>query len=319
MYNQKENKHARLQWVDIARGIALLAMVLYHFTWDLSHFAIIAPQTATSGGWMVFARLIASSFLFLVGFSLFLSHRNGIRWKAFLKRFFIIAGAALLVSVATYFIAPQSYVYFGILHEIALTSLVGLLFLRTPVFINILVILLIAVFSVLMHSGIEVGGGFLAFFQQPAFSWTGLNLAPRPAADYVPFIPWFAMGLSGLTVARIMNHFNILSWLQGGIRPNWLNTSLKWLGQHTLITYLVHQPVLFGIVYLWVAVFPGVTRPQMENACVMSCSADNENWCRNYCGCVFDGIQNRRLLGALRSGELPLQAPVMQDIIMQCQ
>lgn len=323
MYNQAERSGAfspRLQWVDIARGIALIAMVVYHFTWDLSFFGLIAPQTSVTGGWAIFARMIAVAFLFLTGFSLFLANRNGIRWKAFFKRFIIIVGAALLISVATYFTNPQAYVYFGILHEIALTSLVGLLFLRTPILINILVIIFILTLGVFLHSGMGDMAGALAFFQRPVFSWTGLNFFPRPAADFVPFIPWFAAGLSGITVARILSCFHWLKWLQNGIHPLWLNKTMQWLGRHTLIIYLLHQPLLYGAVFLFVSAFPDATRVQMEESCVASCADENGVLeCRRYCGCVFDEIQNRNLLGDLRAGKIAPDSSVLQSVIMQCQ
>jgi uncharacterized membrane protein len=63
----------RLTRIDIARGVALIAMAIYHFGWDLEFFGYMAPATTAHGGWKLFARCIASSFLFLVGFSLVLA------------------------------------------------------------------------------------------------------------------------------------------------------------------------------------------------------------------------------------------------------
>ena len=60
----------RIEAIDLARGIALVAMAVYHFTWDLEFFGYLEPRTTAVGGWKLFARVIASSFLFLVGVSL---------------------------------------------------------------------------------------------------------------------------------------------------------------------------------------------------------------------------------------------------------
>src|SRR5262245_16975266 len=96
----------RIEAIDLARGAALVAMALYHFTWDLEFFRYADAGMTAQGGWKLFARCIASSFLFLVGVSLVLAHGKGIRWSRFLRRLGMVAGAALAISVVTYFAVP---------------------------------------------------------------------------------------------------------------------------------------------------------------------------------------------------------------------
>src|SRR5215203_855249 len=122
----------RIEAVDAARGAALLAMAVYHFSWDLSFFQLIDTPVGTDPAWMWFARCIAGSFLFLVGVSLVLGHGSGVRWRPFLKRLAIVAAAAAAITIATYFAFPQSYIFFGILHCVALSSVLALPFLRPP-------------------------------------------------------------------------------------------------------------------------------------------------------------------------------------------
>ena len=59
----------RIALVDAARGVAILAMVVYHFTWDLSLQGLVRVNPTIDPAWMWFARLIAGSFLALVGVS----------------------------------------------------------------------------------------------------------------------------------------------------------------------------------------------------------------------------------------------------------
>src|SRR4051812_6361479 len=122
----------RIEAVDAARGAALLAMAVYHFSWDLSFFQLIDTPVGTDPAWKWFARAIAGSFLFLVGVSLVLGHGERIRWRAFIRRVAMIAAAAAAVTVVTYFAFPGSYIFFGILHCIALSSGLGMPFLRLP-------------------------------------------------------------------------------------------------------------------------------------------------------------------------------------------
>ena len=77
-----------------ARGLAIAAMAVFHFAWDLEFFGYAPVGMTRETGWMLFARAIASSFLFLVGVSLFLAHGGGLRRASFLKRFAMVAGAA---------------------------------------------------------------------------------------------------------------------------------------------------------------------------------------------------------------------------------
>ena len=76
----------RMPWLDMARGIALLAMASYHFMWDLASFGYLEPDFPASGWPRIYARAIASTFLFLAGFSLVLAHGDHIRWQSFWKR-----------------------------------------------------------------------------------------------------------------------------------------------------------------------------------------------------------------------------------------
>src|SRR5687767_1474691 len=98
---------ARLAWIDAARGIAIVAMAVYHFSWDLRFFGFIAADVAADPGWRAFARLIAGTFLALVGVSLVLSTRHGFDPRRFLRRLGIIAAAAMAITVVTRFVFPE--------------------------------------------------------------------------------------------------------------------------------------------------------------------------------------------------------------------
>ena len=95
--NQPETIKKRLQKVDLFRGLALLGMVIYHFSWDLSYFSYIAPQIPAEGSLRLLARVVAFCFLFISGFSLFLAQGKKLHPKAFSRRLLIIVLAAFLV------------------------------------------------------------------------------------------------------------------------------------------------------------------------------------------------------------------------------
>ena len=227
---------ARIPAVDLARGAALLGMAVYHLTYDLALFGFIGQMAPFSGFWWFFARAVAGSFLFLSGLSLWLAHGQAFRPRAFLRRLGIVTGAALLVTGATYAAIPDQFVYFGILHSIAVASILGLAFLRVPWVLNAALAI-----AILLAPGILRD----AAFNLPWLWWTGLSPTWRPTADFEPLLPWFgpflgglALGQSGL-VARLGDVLN----LEPSLR------ALAWAGRHSLAIYLMHQPVLMALVW----------------------------------------------------------------------
>jgi uncharacterized membrane protein len=123
----------RLPGIDVLRGFAVAAMIIFHFAWDLRFFGFIETNISQHPFWVNFARAIAGSFLLLSGISLVLLTQGGFDRDRFLKRLGVIGGAALLVTVVTFFSMPKSFIFFGILHCIALSSVLALPFLRLPV------------------------------------------------------------------------------------------------------------------------------------------------------------------------------------------
>lgn len=296
---QKPLTGRRLHWLDIARGVALIAMASYHFMWDLSSFGYLEPGFPATGWPRVYARIIASTFLFLTGFSLVLAHGDRIRWKSFWKRWIIVAGAAALVTVASYFAIPQGLIHFGILHAIAAASLIGLAFLRVPW-------PLIFVVSI----GIFVAPFYLRSdaFNEPWFWWIGLSTEPRQSFDYVPLLPWLAAVLSGMGVARLPFVISRLRQYASGENPSGrLRTTLAFLGRHSLVFYLVHQPVLISILYGFSLAYPAPGHPDaFVRSCVATCLPDaSEAFCKRYCDCALKGLEQKELLGPLQSGAMP--------------
>lgn len=231
----------RIHAIDIARTLALLAMAGYHFTFDLMLFGHLPPGFVFQGPWPLIARAIASSFLFLSGVSLWLAHGRGIRWPGFWRRFAMVAGAAFLVTIATYFTMGAQFIRWGILHAIAAGSLIGLAFLRAPV--TLTVATAAAAFAAPHLGRYEV-------FNAPHWLWLGLSTEIPPMMDYEPLLPWLCPVLLGLATAKLMARAGL--WDRLGLwHPGPLGQALIWPGTHSLAIYLIHQPVLFGAVYLF--------------------------------------------------------------------
>jgi uncharacterized membrane protein len=127
-----EDRGPRIAALDVIRGVAILAMIVYHAAFDLRAAQLIGVDVVNDLGWKIFARLIAGTFLVMVGVNLVLATRRGFRLQPYLRRLALVAGGAVAVTLATWWSQPQTFVFFGILHQIALASVLALPFLRLP-------------------------------------------------------------------------------------------------------------------------------------------------------------------------------------------
>jgi len=286
----------RIVAIDMLRGAALVAMASYHFTWDLEFFGYAHAGLTAFGPWKIYARCIASTFLFLVGVSLVLAHADGIRWNGFGKRLGMIVAAALAITAATRLATPDSFIFFGILHQIALASVLGLAFLRLPALLTLAAAALVVAAPHYLRS---------EFFDHPALWWVGLSSADPRSNDYVPLFPWFGAVLAGMGVTQLARSSGLLTRLAALPQPGWTRP-LAFAGRHSLAVYLVHQPVLIAGVWLFAQFMPPQSRPPQEgfaDACRASCAETRDGaFCTRYCGCMLGRLQGEGLLEKLYKG-----------------
>src|SRR5450755_2138668 len=122
----------RLDSVDALRGAAICMMIVYHAAFDLNWFQIISADFNHHPFWLGFRDLIVSSFLLMVGVSLVLAARAGISPRRFWRRIALVGACALLVTVGSYAAFPKTFITFGILHCIVVSSILGWPLVRFP-------------------------------------------------------------------------------------------------------------------------------------------------------------------------------------------
>ncbi|VAW74601.1 hypothetical protein MNBD_GAMMA15-2148 [hydrothermal vent metagenome] len=235
----------RLAIVDVMRGVAIALMVFYHFCFDLASFGFAPFDFYRGSFWLNFRTLILSLFLFLAGVSLVLSAQKSINVRRFLERLLRIVGAALLVSLATWWMYGDRVVFFGVLHFVALASVLGLLFVRKPI--------LALAFGILLL----VAGNSWQFlwFDQPGWRWIGMMTHKPATEDYVPLLPWFGVVLVGIFTGDALLRSGRFGKLNQILPSESRVVSLLALsGRHSLLIYLLHQPLLFAVINLYVFV-----------------------------------------------------------------
>ena len=230
----------RLPIVDALRGFAVAQMIVYHFIYDLNYFGWLQLGMTRNQPWVGWRTAIVSQFLLLVGVSLVLrlAHKPG--WRDFGWRWAQVAGAAALVSAGSWLMFGPRFISMGILHFIAVALIIARL-----------------VAPLREWNLLLAAGAFLAwlFLRDPAFNAAPANILgfvtvkPR-TEDYVPLFPWIAAVFTGLGLgARWQRHGFALSPVCQGLnaRPPRL---LVVLGTWALTVYLLHQPILIGLLWL---------------------------------------------------------------------
>jgi uncharacterized membrane protein len=303
--------------LDMARGAAVIAMVIYHFSWDLAAFGLIDPSTATAPGFRRLGATIAGAFLMIAGVALALSRAanpDDAAFRAkFLKRLGIILAAAALVSLGTWFAMNERFVRFGILHCIAVSSLIALPFLRLPAWAAALAAAVILVVPWL----VDWPG-----FSHPALLWLGLAARVPTMVDYVPVLPFTAMMLLGVTAAR--------SGLWAANAEAAYDSFLAKLGRWSLPIYLIHQPILYGGLFLFASVFATATGPSpsadrdtagFRAECRRSCETqgNGKDHCDRYCTCAETEMKASDLWKrAMGSADMAALQSELQPVLSAC-
>jgi uncharacterized membrane protein len=230
---------ARLPGLDALRGLAIVAMIGYHFCFDLRYFGVTRSDFEHDLRWLTARALILSSFLLIAGVSAVLALRQPRPMRRWLRHIGVIAGAALLVTAGSALLFPRSFIWFGVLHAIAVSLLVAKPIIRRPVVAAVAGVAVIA--AGILHAN--------PAFDNRWLGWLGFMTAKPITEDYVPLFPWMGVLFIGIAVGHVLVR-NGFAWVAPLSRlPSWL----RFLGRHSLVVYLVHQPILLGVLALVVA------------------------------------------------------------------
>ena len=225
----------RILWIDVVRGISILAMITFHFAFDLMYFGFAKSNLIYQPDWRLFERMIAFSFLFIAGLSLFITHGSSINWKSFIRRYGMTALCAALISIVTYILFNVDMIRFGILHAIAVSGLISLLLLKLNSLSLTLLAFLILLINLLIPQPLQ--GNY--FWQ-----WLIYTTETPNSLDYRPIIPWITPFILGMASFQFFTKWGLLETRNGIVHREL--AILSWLGRNSLIIYLIHQPILFG-------------------------------------------------------------------------
>lgn len=230
---------ARIGELDFLRGLSIILMVFYHTGYDLAALCgikkIFGIPIALEGAFLRTAVIVfAGLFIVLCGISSTLTRSN-------LRRGLKLSGIAILVTAASYVFNAAEAVHFGILHCLGISILVYSLTLEK------------AKPWVCAAAGAAVFGLSVAVSlgmrNVPVrFDWLlplGIISDTYSSFDYFPLLPWFGVFLIGTALGK-----SVYASKQSLIRSPWPGSFISIAGRHTLLIYIIHQPVILGLLYV---------------------------------------------------------------------
>ncbi|NVO07948.1 MAG: DUF1624 domain-containing protein [Rhodoferax sp.] len=238
---------ARYAAVDMLRGLAMVWMTLFHFSFDLQHFGYLQANFYADPFWTLQRAAIVSLFVFCAGLGQAIAVQQGQSWARFWKRWRQIAACALLVSAGSYAMFPASFIYFGILHGMALMLILARLLAGAGWRLWPLGALALAL--PWLAAPLHAAWPELDFLNGRAFNWLGLISTKPITEDYAPLFPWLGVMCLGLASGQwgLRQHAAALQAASAAAVAHAPLRGLAFLGRWSLGYYMLHQPVLIGV------------------------------------------------------------------------
>jgi uncharacterized membrane protein len=230
---------ARIWEIDFLRGLSIILMVLYHLLYDLSEMCGLKTLFGIevnlySAAWLVVQNFFAGLFVILSGISSTLSRGN-------IRRALKLLGVAAVITAATYVYDSSSAILFGILHCLGICILIyGLTLNKAKPLAcagaGAFVFGLTAARALLLRNAPVHSNWLLPF---------GITGDAFASLDYFPLLPWLGVFLAGAALGK-----SIYSRKRSLIPKPWPETIINAAGRHSLLIYVVHQPVIIAALYL---------------------------------------------------------------------
>ena len=241
-------KHTRYAALDGIRGLALLNMIIYHGVWDLVYLFGMDWKWYRSDGAFIWQQYICWSFIFLAGVCQPLGRRK-------LRRALLVFAGGVVISLVTVLVMPESQVVFGVLTLIGICTLLMIpleRFLeRCPAWLGLTASMALFILTRNVNTGyLGFGPWQLCKLPEDWYSSWGSTFLGFPmkgfySTDYFSLIPWMFLFMAGFYTYQLLHKGQLLGYLvQSRVQP------LEWLGRHSLVIYMLHQPVLYGVLSL---------------------------------------------------------------------
>jgi len=230
----------RIWEIDFLRGLSIILVIGYHLLYDLGEFVGVRTFFGFSTdlstiAWRVAQHFFAGLFIVLSGISSTLSRNN-------LRRGARLLAVSFALTAVTYAFDSKSAVWFGILQLLSISMLIyGVVFSKKT-----------GAFVCAVWGGAILGlGAVLPRLTESLvirFDWLlpfGIHTPGYSALDYFHLIPCLGIFLLGAALGR-----SVYASRRSVLPRRPPQTLFNAAGRHSLLIYLVHQPVILGVLYL---------------------------------------------------------------------
>lgn len=243
------NLKERFWEVDSLRGLAIVMMVVFHLIFDLNYFGVFSFNVYSGFLWY-FQKITEFIFIFLVGLSLSLSYSRTVQlndnkvlnklFLKYLKRGLKIFFYGLLITLVTWIFVVNGFIIFGILHFIGIAII-----LEYPLLKHKYANLFAGLIFIAM-------GIYLSSFRFDFYDLLWLGFIPNNfyTLDYVPLLPWLGVVSLGVFTGKMAYEDYIRQFKLLDLSNYQIINIFEFLGRNSLVIYLIHQPILFLLLYL---------------------------------------------------------------------
>jgi len=233
---------------DVLRGLAILSMVIYHAMWDIVYIFGVNIAWYKSLTAFVWQQSICWGFILLSGFCQAFGRGS-------FKRGLLVLVCSAIISAVTIIAMPAQAIRFGVLTLLGSCMLIAFLLhkflLHVKPILGFIISIVLFAFCRNVNTGF-FGFGALDLFPVPpslyANSFTAfLGFPPESffSTDYFSLIPWMFLFFAGYFLCRILQKHQKTACLNVlHFRP------LEFIGRHSLIIYMLHQPIIYGVLTL---------------------------------------------------------------------
>lgn len=241
-------KKERIHLLDILRGAAIIIMIAVHILFDITFLFPVPGAKNLYWGFVYYGYFASVPFIMISGICAQLTRSNAARGAKLLVTAFFFTAVTLLVT-------PEVPIYFGVLHMLAISMLVysalEKYMLKIPAAVGFLLCLFLFILTFNITNGYLGLKGLLAvplpgsLYGDDLLYYLGFHTPAFKSSDYWPIFPWIFLFFTGSFIGRYARNDQFPAWTRKNFCP-----PLAFLGRHSLLIYILHQPVIYGVLWL---------------------------------------------------------------------
>ena len=245
--------------LDLLRGFAIFMMILHHFAYDLRYIFEynVFPFISSRCDW--FWGLLHPFFIFIfVGISGICCQFSRNNFKRAGKLALVAIAFSAATITADHFFHLECSIYFNVLHLLAVSTFLFAIFdhveqkktgerksRQGDMVLFSIVTLFFWLLNALPFYNYKIHNGWVMIL--------GIQPHPEsvlPVGDELGLIPWVGVFFLGVLIGRHVYAGKKTLFPNTPKAVLAISKPFEWIGRNSLVVYILHQPIVLGILYL---------------------------------------------------------------------